>query len=537
MLNKLTAGDKVFILHCVLFVLVVTGILPRSIVPFWTLALIAYILAAREPDGAVFFVRTIPLFIAIPISESFDSLNMWRVVVLALFAKWFLTADILPRARALWHGLLHMPRQFIRTQSVLVGLGGLALLAGLSLTKAADLTAGITRIIYFVNLSLIGIILYDLLMRRQLGARQLISAIALPTMIAVAVGYLQLAATYVMDIYQFMQIWGEGIQLRQFGTLWSTIAVWMGNTWFAYYGPQLSLRVFSLFPDSHSFPTFLLLGLPALMVAGIRNIAADGALLNSLKRMYRTRAKLAIVWVPALFLIAILSGTRGIWAASIGVLPLAVILAWLMRRKGAAAPRRNLFKYGATYFVAFFLLFAVAYPIFVSPQFLLSKGDWGLLADRIRSIIDFGETSNSQRIEIWRQTLDSIGRHPLLGVGIGNFPTVLDQRVFLARAGSTAHNIYLHVAAEMGLGALILTLWFMWKIFAGAYRMLVRTGDPFLAVYAGSAVLTIPWVYAYLLTDAALFDERAFLLFAVTAALILATQNESTTRNDNTGRP
>ena len=109
--------------------------------------------------------------------------------------------------------------------------------------------------------------------------------------------------------------------------------------------------------------------------------------------------------------------------------------------------------------LVFFLLFAVAYPIFVSPQFLLSKGDWSLFGERIKSIIDFGETSNSQRIEIWKASLESIKNRPLLGVGIGNFPVVLNQNIFLARAGSSAHNIYLHIASEMGILTLVTVIW------------------------------------------------------------------------------
>lgn len=182
--------------------------------------------------------------------------------------------------------------------------------------------------------------------------------------------------------------------------------------------------------------------------------------------------------------------------------------------------------------VVFFLLFAVAYPIFVSPQFLLSKGDWGLFGERIKSIIDFGETSNNQRIEIWKASLESIKRRPLFGVGIGNFPVVLKQNIFLARAGSSAHNIYLHIAAEMGILALVTTVLFLWLVFRKSYENFISTPpsqgfgeakqDPFLVTYFGATILFVPWVLIYSLTDVALFDERTFLLFVATIALILS---------------
>ena len=241
--------------------------------------------------------------------------------------------------------------------------------------------------------------------------------------------------------------------------------------------------------------------------------------------MIKMQTNLSVLWIPAMFLMAILSGTRGIWAASIGVLIIIAGVIYWLKRTETVNYYKNIFKYISLYMLVFFLLFAVAYPIFVSPQFLLSKGDWGLFGQRIKSIIDFGETSNSQRIAIWKASLESIKKHPLLGVGIGNFPTVLDQRIFLARAGSSAHNIYLHIASEIGIFGLLASVWFLWLLFKTSYYNFISEKDSFLLLYYGASLLFIPWILIYSLTDVALFDERAFLLFVTTISLILATKN------------
>ena len=391
--------------------------------------------------------------------------------------------------------------------------------AVLSVIPAGDKILAVKRIIYFANLSLVGIVLYDLA-RKSDAANRFIKNISVPVIIVTIVGLIQLASTYFIDIYQFMRIWGEGIQCRQFGNEWCSIAVQLGNTWFAYYGEQLSLRVFSLFPDSHSFPQFVLLGLPAIFALALSKFGIND--FANLKKMYRTRTRLIIILVPMVFLVAILSGTRGIWAASIGVLLFILIVFIKFQRTVVAKEHKNLFKYLATYMIAFFMLFSVAYPIFVSPQFLLSKGDFGLFGSRIRSIIDFGETSNSQRIAIWKQSVESIKDKPFLGVGIGNFPVVLGQDLFLARAGSSAHNLYLHIAAEMGIPALIAMVWFLFVLLNKTFHNFVREKDQVLAVYNGASLLTIPWVLMYSFTDVAIFDERAFLLLVVTASIILS---------------
>jgi len=483
------------------------------------IGLIIYFILAPIEDATVFFVRSIPFFIAIPITADYDNLNVWRILAIVLFLKWFFRESIV-------HYVLFIRDWFkncnLKQPSYL--LAGLLLIALLSVIPAQDKISGITRIIFFINFSLAGIVIYNLAKDNPEFTKRLIKNIAVPTIIVTVVGFIQIASTYFIDIYQFMRIWGEGIQLRQFGTLWSEIAVRLGNTWFAYYGSQLSLRVFSLFPDSHSFPQFVLLGLPALFALSFSTLLVNVQNVEW-RILIRRRAKMRVLWVVATMLITILSGTRGIWAASVGVLIIMAGVIYWMHRTRVGSYYKNIFKYVSLYMTVFFLLFAVAYPIFVSPQFLLSKGDWSLFSERIKSIVDFGETSNSQRIEIWKASLESIKQRPLLGVGIGNFPVVLDQRIFLARAGSSAHNIYLNITAEMGILALVLTLWFLWLVFRKCYENFISGDDPFLTLYFGATLIFVPWVLIYSLTDVALFDERSFLLFVTVVTIILANKN------------
>ncbi|MDP3793011.1 MAG: O-antigen ligase family protein [bacterium] len=517
----------VFIIELIFFGLIITGLLPRETAIFLAIGLAIYMATAPIEDATVFFVRSIPFFIAIPITANYDNLNVWRILSIILFLK-------LAHVTGLQYFL--KIKEFAKHSKLLVIL---LVFAVLSIIPALDKGAAITRIIFFVNLSLVGIVVYYLSQKSTEFTERLIKNITTPAMIVVTVGFIQVASTYFIDIYQFMRIWGEGIQMRQFGVLWSEIAVRLGNTWFAYYGEQLSLRVFSLFPDSHSFPQFVLLGLPALFAVALlkvlNSVNVSTSQDDTLGRLIRTRANMAVLWIPVAFLIIILSGTRGIWAASVGVVIIILgVICWLYKTK-AETHYKNIFKYISLYMIAFFMLFAVAYPIFVSPQFLLSKGNLGLFRERIKSIVDFGETSNAQRIEIWKASLESIKERPLLGVGIGNFPVVLDQRIFLARAGSSAHNIYLHIASEMGILALVTTIWFLWLVFKKSYENFVSDPpspgfgearkDLLLVTYFGATIIFVPWVLIYSLTDVALFDERAFLLFVTTVSLILAIKN------------
>jgi O-antigen ligase len=490
MIKHLTL-NRIFALYVVFFAAVIAGILPREAVVYATAALMLWMALTPLEDATLFFVRSVPLFVAIPLTAAYDNLNMWRPLALLLLVRLLLQRQTWHELGIQWRTFRKSATSWLKQHPTFRRLTILLILAVLSLIGAKYPAVGIKRIIYFANLLMVPTVLWTLIRRGKLTALQVIKSLAIPTMLVIVVGYIQLASTYLIDIYQFMRLWGEQIQLRQFGEQWSSIAVTVGNTWLAYYGPQLSLRVFSLFTDSHTFPMYVLMGLPA--------IAAWA----------KGRSRWAYAWIPAALLIIILSGTRGIWAAAIPIALATTFLAW----------KQKPFRPWARYLGLFFLLFAVAWPIFISPQFLLGKGID--LRSRIKSIVDFGETSNAQRILIWKASLKSIAANPLLGVGIGNFPVVLDQNIQLARAGSTAHNVYLHVAAEMGIPAAVEFMILLGSIVFAAWRWFQKSSGQAM-IYSAGALIFIPWVFIYLLTDAALFDERAFLMFSITAALILA---------------
>ncbi len=493
-----------YAIQVVIIGLIITGVIPRVVALYWAGVLGVTFIALPLESAVLLFIASIPLYIALPITATFDSLNTWRILSIIILAKWLVRREVISE---LWSGLrafIKKPLQFMREHRVLTTTSLLLLIAIISLIPAVDRGAGIKRIIYFINLSFIGIVAYDLIRRNQALTRRVIQALAIPTILVTIVGFVQLISTYFIDIYSFMRIWGEGIELKLFGSQWSYIAVWKGNTWFAYFGQQLSLRMFSLFPDSHSFPIFLLIGLCALVALVFRRGKQVG---------YR----FCIVLV---LLAMILTGTRGIWAGSVGVLLCSALLFWYMRRTEVAERYRATFVKINSLIIVFFLLFVVAYPILASQQFRAPKDNNDLLAHRLRSILDFGETSNGQRLVIWKASIVSIIHHPLLGVGIYNFPVVLSQKIILSKAGSSAHNIYLHIAAEMGLPALAIALYFIYLLLATAYRNFISSSDELISVYHGAVLICLPWVFIYLLTDFALFDERAFLLFCVTCAVI-----------------
>ncbi len=79
------------------------------------------------------------------------------------------------------------------------------------------------------------------------------------------------------------------------------------------------------------------------------------------------------------------------------------------------------------------------------------------------STVTQGAQTGGKRVEIWKTTPSIIAAHPLLGVGAGNFKTV-SLEYGLSEGGQPfehAHDLALTIAAERGLGALAMLIWFL----------------------------------------------------------------------------
>src|SRR3989344_2028754 len=201
----------VFVVQIVLFGLIVIGFLPRSVVPYFSVALALYLLLASLEDATVFFVRSIPFFLAIPITANFDNFNTWRILAGIIFLKW------LYKEWPNYKKYFSIPLLLLLATAIL------------SIIPAPDKVLAVKRIIYFINLSLVGLVIYDLAQKQDF-AKRLIKNISIPVIAVTLIGFIQLISTYFIDIYQFMRIWGEGIQCNQFGNQWCDIAVQVGNT-------------------------------------------------------------------------------------------------------------------------------------------------------------------------------------------------------------------------------------------------------------------------------------------------------------------
>lgn len=80
-----------YVVEVILFFLIIFGTVPRWFAFVLAAFLILYTLLSSLEDATVMFVRSIPLFIALPITQSFDNMNTWRIIALIIFLRWFFT--------------------------------------------------------------------------------------------------------------------------------------------------------------------------------------------------------------------------------------------------------------------------------------------------------------------------------------------------------------------------------------------------------------------------------------------------------------
>ncbi len=511
--KHITSLNLVFFVEVLIVSLVIFNVIPREAVLFLAGLLIYFVLFAPKEDSVLLIARSIPVFVALPITENFDSLNTWRILVLILFLKWFFDSKFFLFLDALFKIIKKAKESFLEsikfayknwTVEFLTFL--IFFISLLSLFKAEDVVQGVKRIIYFVNLSMLFFVVRSL--AQKIGLVKIAKNVLISVALVVFVGFLQLFWAYFTPINDFSEFWAYEVNETLYGKEWANIAI-RANTWFAYYNEAIKLRMFSSFPDTHSFPLYLLMGSVFLMVILKKYISEK----NRKKYIFYT------VFLAFLIFATILSGTRGIWASFI--IPVFILFFWKFRK----IVNKETLKLTSIPLFLFLILLPLSAPIFSSNQFKIDtkqEVDSNIFAERLKSIVDTNEVSNKGRVYIWKESIRSISEQPLLGVGINNFPVVLKENLTASKAGASAHNIYLNVASEIGIFGLFVFLLMIYQIIKQAWILFLQNKENIYGIFALALILIISWIAGYTMTDVAITDERAFLMLMILLGVLFS---------------
>jgi len=502
------------------------GLIPREAVLFVTGLMVFYFICAPLDDALWLFVASIPLFAALPITESFDQMANWRILLIVLFLVLFFKVGISVsiKEKKLKENTSHFPMAYLTVAFLAIG--------GISLFAATDIWTGIKKIIFLVNAFLLYLIIRNFSERNPHFIGKLIGAAKVAIGTVLTVGFVQLIAVFFAPLHTFWYFWSNNVINTFYGQSLGTLLS-SSNTWFSYSSYMMpTLRMFSVFPDSHSFGLFCILSLPFFLTAIL------------LRPIGKKERRIFLYSFLILDLLAILfCGSRGIWVAAIGTiivfLFVALLSVWpaLRRRRNFFVSEdtgeqkwRNFFQLAIGSLILLLILMPIASKILILPQQIgsgIGVSEVGLF-DRAKSIFDLSELSVQSRLQIWRKTGDSILTKPFLGVGFGNFPVILEEDISFAKKGSSAHNLYMDIAAEAGIFALLILLAVFWQILKTAWEVFNHYNSQsslWLKYWAGFFSLVFVWILGYNLFDVVLLNDKVLLFFLVNLSIIYAAKS------------
>lgn len=495
---KLTLIKIVYILELLIVLLIAFGLIPREAGLFLLGVLIFYLIFQPLEDGVILFIASIPIFIALPITERFDSLSSARIIILILFIKWFLI-----NKKQIWEYFKSLNfKKILKNHRLELLALLLFVIMALSIMYAVDVVSAIKKIIYLLNLIIIFPVIKSII-KNERKLKRTIRAVLISGGVVFLIALGQLISVYFFTIGNFWDWWADHFSLGFYGENLRQIVKNM-NVWFAYspVGPSV-IRLFGSFTDPHSFALYLLLIVPFIIYLSFSRI--------------KEKLRGWSVWLILVLFFIVLSGTRGIWFSVVFAVIGAIYL--LIRKLNLS----KVISFILLILIIFIALIPISSVFTVIPQFReagIQDTDVALLLKRLASVLDLSETSNQGRIYIWKKSLESLKNNFLLGVGVGNFPVVLEQEIKLAKAGSSAHNLYLNFAVESGVFALIIIVLIILEILATIVFILkLDLSEKLKALITGIFIFLI-WIFGYSLFDIALLDERVFLLFLIVIGII-----------------
>lgn len=420
----------------------------------------------------------------------------------------------------------------------------------ISLLYAESVGMGVKKILFLGNIILLfPIVRFSI--KKEEDFIQILQYIFYTSAIIILIGYFQFILTFFIPLYSFWQFWAGNVIKALYGQNLSDLLSF-SNTWFSYYrNLPPTLRMFSVMPDSHSFAMFTVISIPVLL-----------ALLFYYENGKKRFLSLALI----LYFMAIaFSGSRGSWVGSIFALLAAGILMQSYKLSSSHFKIRTLknitskllknkFINNESYFLKTlrnirqkknsnnFIMTSVLLFLFLMPisflflgknqqvqSYLSGQGisiEKSDIFERAKSISDFSEISNKGRFEIWSETVFFVAKHPIAGAGFGNFPTVLNENFENAKRGSSAHNIYLDILAELGILGLIVFLLIIFEILKKSYFLYFQTEKKYLKIFAGSFFVYFSWMFGYGFFDVVFFNDKVLIFVVIITSLLYCISNQ-----------
>jgi len=293
--------------------------------------------------------------------------------------------------------------------------------------------------------------------------------------------WVMLTSATIVTLYGFYQyLFGVNISANE----------WVDGQHF----PDLKLRVFSTLQNPNLLAGFLVTMMAIGASMGYKAVTIKGrAILFGLVAMFGV--------------CLILTYSRGAWLSLLAVIG---VYGMLCNRK------------------IFWLLLLLPVAMFCGHDAIL---------ERIMSIINPTDTSSTLRIALWESTIAMIMDKPLLGIGWGSYWLVYPEYDFFLNNANVkifhAHNMYLNIAAEIGIPGLIAFLSIMYGHVRLALSVLSGEVESWSSGLMLGIIAAIGGIIINGLTDYVMFNIQLSMLYWLLNGLIVIVWQQSHQRQSH----
>lgn len=136
---------------------------------------------------------------------------------------------------------------------------------------------------------------------------------------------------------------------------------------------------------------------------------------------------------------------------------------------------------------------------------------------------------NDDRIATYRNSLNMIKAHPIIGLGANTYmknykkyKEFPEYRNVVTQDTMYAHNMYLQMAAELGLIGLAIFFWLLFRIFTGGWLIYGFLKEEYLKITCLSILASLVAFLVNGLTESSLYYSRVALIFWYLAGLLFS---------------
>ena len=248
------------------------------------------------------------------------------------------------------------------------------------------------------------------------------------------------------------------------------------SSWLVNISGHTILRTFGTFPDPHLFSLYLAMILPL-----------------TLYFYQRTNQKKYLFYFSTILLTILFSFSRGAYLSLI----IGGLFLFLTNRPFNLLRKHLLF---------FYSLFVIILFLVIIPN---------PLTNRLSSSFSIQEGSNNGRLEMWLVALNTIEKHPLIGVGLAGFADRLDSSLGI-RNPIYAHNLLLDFGAETGIINMFILLFLITSPIIFYLTTKLSLKNQILSKYLALSFLIF---FVHSLFETPFFSIHVFPLFLILLAI------------------